>query len=258
LSLFYPGYLINNSLTVYYFFYYWFYNLGFHLILIPFGFLIAPKNIRKVFIIFLSLFVVANLFKFSSEIAANHKFINYFIIIGAMFSSYSLVWLWKKKTILKPVVVIITFFLIFSGIIDFFPIYNDRKIALADYPINADIKWIKDNTPPDTIFLNTDYLYTTASLAGRKIFLGWPYFSWSQGYDTNQRGVIRNLILMANNKIYACNLLQQNGIDFIEVSHITPNADNPALSDMYINNFNIVYKNNTSKYAIISVRESCR
>ena len=66
--------------------------------------------------------------------------------------------------------------MIFGGIIDFFPIYNDTKIELPDYRLNQDSFWIKNNTKPNSIFLNTTYLYDPASLAGRKIFMGWPYF----------------------------------------------------------------------------------
>jgi hypothetical protein len=255
---FYPGYLINNDLNFYSFFHYWFYNLGLHLILIPIGFLIASKNIRKIFISFFSLFVIANLFRFSPEIAANHKFINYFMIIGAMFSSYVLVTIWRKKDILKPVVLVAVFFLVISGVIDFFPIFNDSRLALADYPANADIKWVKENTPGNAVFLNTDYLYTPASLAGRKIFLGWPYFSWSQGYDTNQRGTIRNAILTADSKAYACSLLNHNKIDFIESMPIALNPDNPALSNTYAQNFVFVYKNITNGYCILNVKKSCQ
>ena len=255
---FYPGYLINNNLTFNNFFHYWFYNIGLHLLLIPLGFFIAPKPIRKIFIVFLSLFIFANLFKFSSEIAANHKFFNYFMIVGVMFSARALTWLWNKKTLLKPVAVVLTFFLILSGIIDFFPIYNDNKLPLADYNINPDIKWIKENTPTNAVFLNTDFLYTTSSLAGRKIFLGWPYFAWSQGYDTNQRGTIRNLILTTDNKNYACALLKQNKIDFIEVSPVAPNPDNPAISTMYFDSFVSVYKNPVNGYRILNVQKSCQ
>jgi hypothetical protein len=256
--VFFPGYLINNNLSFSSFLNYWFYNLGLHLLFIPLGFLIAPKGIKKIFIAFFSLFIVANLFKFSPEIAANHKFINYFMIIGVMFSSCFLVWVWNKKIFLKPLILPVVFFLVFSGIVDFFPIHNDTKIVLADYSINPDVKWVKENTPPNTVFLNTDYLYTASSLAGRKNFLGWPYFSWSQGYDTNKRGEIRNLILTTNNKNLACSLLKQNKIDYIETLPITPSTDNPSMSDMYIKKFIVVYQDKTNGYKIFNVKKSCR
>ena len=86
-----------------------------------------------------------------------------------------------------------------SGIIDFFPIYNDNRISLVDYPVSKDIRWIMDNTPANSVFLNSQYLYDPVSLAGRKIFLGWPYFPWSAGYDTQTRDDLRKKLLNSDN-----------------------------------------------------------
>jgi hypothetical protein len=251
-----PGYLVTN-LDIYNFINYWWQNLGLNLIFIPFGFFLAAKNERKILISFSILFIIGNLFQFSTEIAANHKFFNLFIIVGAMFSAYFLHILWKKHNFFKPIVIIFMFLLIFSGIIDFFPIYNDHLITLTDYPVNRDITWIMKNTKTDSVFLNTQYLYDNASLSGRRIYLGWPYFAWSQGYDTNIRGYIRNEILTATNKNYSCGLLRQNNIDYIEVSPIIPNADNPQISKTFMTDFISVYKNSTSEYNLLSVKKSC-
>src|SRR5581483_1294733 len=137
-SFFHPGYLIFDQLTPQKFIWYWFNNLGLHFIFIPIGFLIAGKKAKKILLCFLALFIVGNLFQFSVEIAANHKFFNYFMIIGAMFSAYSITYLFKRSDFLKPLTVAVVFFLIFSGVIDFFPVYNDSKIALTDYPKDPD------------------------------------------------------------------------------------------------------------------------
>jgi hypothetical protein len=76
---------------------------------IPLGFIIAAKNEKKILLSFLSLFIIGNLFQFSPEIAANHKFFNFFIIAGGMFSAYFLHFLWKKNNSLKPFVIVFTF-----------------------------------------------------------------------------------------------------------------------------------------------------
>ncbi len=242
-----PGYLISDRLTLYSFLNYWFYNLGLHILLIPFGFLIALKTQRKVFVSFLILFIIANIFQFSVEIAANHKFINLFMIIGVMFSSYFLIWLWKKRNFLKPVVLFFILLLTFSGIIDFFPIYNDNKVILTDYPKNKDVSWIIKNTPKDSIFLNSSYLYTPASIAGRKIFLGWPYFAWSQGYDTNKRDKIRKEILGSSNIDDACDKLNEYNLKYIE---LTKNIDENFNFDFFDSNFKKVYENQLTQYYI--------
>lgn len=252
------GYLISGNLTPQNFINYWFANLGLHFILIPFGFIFSPLKSKKILIAFLTLFIIGNLFQFSVEIAGNHKFFNYFMIFGNMFSAYFLIYLWKKKIILRILVCILIFSLIFSGIIDFFPIYNDAKMKLEDYPVNKDILWIIGNTPPNTIFLNSTYLYDSASLAGRKIFFGWPYFAWSAGYDTSSRGAEITKILGEEDRNIMCKLLKKNNISYIEVNMGRSLDTNlPEISDSILGNFSSIYSNPKNNYNIYQVSKNC-
>src|SRR5581483_3353768 len=244
-----PGYLISGKLTLVTFLYYWFFNLGLHSIFMILGFLFAPKRIRKLFLCFLILFIVGNTFQFSVEMAANHKFFNYFMLIGNMFSAYSLIYLWERKKIFKPLVIVSVLLLIFSGIIDFFPVANDGKFTLQDYQQNEEINWIKENTPKNAVFLNSSYLYHPASLAGRKIFLGWPYFAWSQGYDTTGRDMVLRKMLNPSSEKDLCSLLKENDISYVSIEKYPKNSDF-SINFNFFNSFQALYsaKNGTSIY----------
>lgn len=248
------GYLVTN-LNIINFINYWFQNLGLHFLLIPLAFVFTDKNSRRILISFFTLFLIGNLFQFSPEIAANHKFFNYFMIIGIMFSAYFLVKLWNKKLFLKPLIIIIFLFLVLSGILDFFPIKNDTKITLPDYPVNKDISWIIKNTNPKSIFLNTQYLYDDASLAGRKIFLGWPYFAWSQGYDTLSRDNLRKSLLNTNDKIYFCKNALENKISYVEIN--TNYQSIVVNKEFFNNNFIKSYENKSNLLTIYKIGNSC-
>lgn len=234
---FHIGYLVEN-LNIQSFLNYWIQNLGLHLFLIPLALIVASRFQRKIFFSFLTLFIVGNIIQFSPEIAANHKFFNYFIVVGAMFSAYFLSYLWNKRKVFKPVVMILIFFLTFSGIIDFFPIANDSKIALADKN-DPDVQWIINNTPSDSVFLNTDYFMDKASVAGRKIFLGWPYFAWSQGYDTDSRDSLRKIMLNSDNYSQFCKNANEHDLDFAEI-----NETEITNFSFFESNFDKVYSNN--------------
>lgn len=250
------GYLITNQLSIFNFFQYWFMNLGLSIILIPIGFAIAPKLAKKILIAFVSLFLIGNLFQFSPEIAGNHKFFNVFLIIGNMYSAFLLVQAWGKLKLFRPTVIIVIFFLILSGIIDFFPIKNDGFISLPDYPKNPDIQWIIKNTPKDAIFLNTSYLYNSASLAGRKIFLGWPYFAWSLGYNTQERSnQIKNFFILRNKK-NICIFLQNNKLDYISLEK--PSEDFSFDPKFWQVNFEPIYANGKSNLVIYSTKNICK
>lgn len=253
-----PGYLISNNLNIENFIKYWFNNLGLHLILAPLGFIFAPKISKKILLAFIPILIIGNTLQFSPEMAGNHKFFNYFMLLGVMFSAYFLVYLWKHKRILKFSVPILFFLLIFSGIIDFFPIMNDQKITLTDYPINKDVNWIKESTPPDSVFLNSSYIYDPASVAGRKIFLGWPYFAWSAGYNTDVRKQILSQILGSNSLDGLCKLLQENHIDYLEIQNLENRTlEVPKVSSIFSEKFIPLYINIDEEYAIYSVSENC-
>jgi len=190
--------------------------------------------------------------------AGNHKFFNAFLIIGNMYSAFLLIKLWGKFKLFRPVVIITIFFLIFSGIIDFFPIKNDGFMTVSDYPKNPDIQWIIKNTPKDAVFLNSTYLYNPASLAGRKIFMGWPYFSWSLGYDTYRRGNEMKQILGVTEKQTACKLLKQKKINYVEIQlQEPPDSDIPIISDIYRKEFHEIYSDTVKNYSIYDVSKNC-
>lgn len=248
------GYLVEK-LDIISFLNYWFQNFGLHIILIPLGSIVASKVSRKVFLSFLSLFIVANVLQFSPEIAANHKLINFFMILGGMFSAYFLYFLWVKKHVFKPFVVIIILILTLSGIIDFFPILNDGKITLNDYPVNKNVSWIINNTKKDAVFLNNQYLYNDASIAGRKIFLGWPYFAWSQGYNTQKRDDIRKALLNTKNLEYFCTESLKYKLNYVDID--LGSDDAVVNKEFFDNNFKKVYENINDKFIIYHINSKC-
>lgn len=255
--LFNPGYLTSTDFDLYTFGLHWAMNLGLHFLLIPVGLFLSSWKQRKIFLAFFASFIVGNIFQFSPDIAGNHKFFNFFMLIGNMFSAYSLYRIWKWKIVFRPLVIIFVFLLILSGIIDFFPVYNDKKITLVDYPNNPDVEWIMKNTPPNSVFLNTQYLYSPESLAGRKVFLGWPYFAWSAGYDTHKRGQIRDEILASVSEEHVCRLLKKNNISYIEISSVDLNSpDQPKIPNVFKKYFTLEYMNNGIE--IYNVHKSCK
>lgn len=251
-----PGYLIFNNLSVGNFISYWFFNLGLHLALIPCGFLLAPAKAKKILLAFIPVFIIGNTLQFSPEMAGNHKFFNYFMLAGSMFSAYFLVYLWNHKQILKPLVLILSFFLIFSGIVDLFPIVNDHKITLKDYPVSEDVNWIKQSTPPDSVFLNSVYIYDSASLAGRKIFLGWPYFAWSAGYDTQKRTDQIKAFFKETDPQKLCQFLIDEKINFISLSE--PSEDFPFDPKFWKNNFQPIYYNADNNFTVYNQATICQ
>lgn len=247
------GYLTPEPVELLSFLNYWTLNIGLHLVLIPVGFLLATKKAKKIFIAFFSFFIIGNVFQFSPEMAANHKFFNYFMLIGGMFSAYTIFRIWKKNIFLKLSACVLVFFLILSGVMDIFPIYNDTKASINDYQKNPDISWIKTHTPQEAVFLNTSYFLPSESLAGRKIFLGWPYFAWSQGYDTNTRSLDVKNMLSSNNKLQVCSFLQRNNLYGIILTQ--ESQDFPYSKEWFLSNFKPAYT--STENIVIYAKNNC-
>ncbi|MEK7573390.1 MAG: hypothetical protein AAB531_03090 [Patescibacteria group bacterium] len=254
------GYLTMPPATIYSIFIYWFYNFGLLILLLPLGFLIVKKKVAVHIIPLIILFSVANIFQLSKDIINNHKFFNFFIIVGNMYAANFLFVLWNKNKRFvisrKIIVIILFFFMIFSGVIDLAVIKNDSKIGVIDYPKNRDITFILKRTKPEDIVLNYTSLYHPASLAGRSIFYGYSYFAWSYGYDTANREAIYLQIYRSNNKEVACSLLKKNKISYIELNNTPDEYIKPNL-DLWENEFTRIYQNEESKFSLYDVKKSC-
>jgi hypothetical protein len=252
-----PGYLVE-PLTLKSFLSYWFLNLGIGIFVALVGIFLADKNQRKIFLPFLALFIVGNLFRFTPEIAANHKFFNLFLIGMNLFSAFALCLLWKKGVFGKIVFIVALLLLTLSGLIDLFPILNDSYVRIPDYQKNATSLFILKHTPGSATFLNSSLLYDPASLAGRKIYLGWPYFSWSAGYDTDSRFRTLKTILEGKDKQATCSLLTAEGIDYIEIQKPTVIEDVLPNYQLFSKEFSLIYSLPEAGLSIYDVEASCK
>jgi hypothetical protein len=172
-----------------------------------------------------------------------------------MLCAFTVYKFWRITIATKIVTLLIIFFMTLSGIIDFFPIKNDQHMTISDYPKNSDILWIMNNTAKDSVFLNTSYLYDNASLSGRKIFMGWPYFSWGLGYDTHKRYPLMTDILSSTDKNYICTQLIKNNLSFVYLTN--PYGDFKFDSGFWEKNFKYVYQNPNTKYTIFRTIDIC-
>jgi hypothetical protein len=258
---FYPGYLVDYPLTISKIVLFWIENLGLYSIFIPAGIALANREVRKLLgVPLLVLFIVPNLFRFSPDMINNHKFFNFAIIIGSMFTAYVLVSLWSVRARIlgvfsKGIAVIAFFFLTLSGVIDFFPILNESKGSLADIPANKSAAFFANETPPDAVVLNSYWFYHPASIAGRPIFSGYSYFTWSYGYDQTLREKYQTDIFRSRTLSDACRLLRINDISYVELSDHPENYVQPNWE--LWKSLQLTFRDDTSNLTVFDVREIC-
>jgi len=220
-----PGYLARTTHVVLF----WWQNLGAHMILIPLGLVFASRAIRSRFgLPLLALFILPNLFRFSPDMINNHKFFNFFLILGSMFSAYAVVRIGQMRLVGRIGQICLIFLLTLSGIIDFFPVINDYKGSIADVVASPDAQFFATQTKPADVVANSTWFYHPASLAGRSIYSGYTYFTWSYGYDQVMRETTLRAIYEAPTRQTLCHLLTQHSIALVELnqrpeSYLAPN-----------------------------------
>jgi hypothetical protein len=251
-----PGYLAHHPLTWQTLVTFWFQNLGLHMVLAPFGLLLSPKKVKKLLLVpLLLLFLLPNVFRFSTDMINNHKFFNFFIILAGMFSAFAIIRIGRIRHIGPICLIGCIFFLTLSGFIDFFPVINDNQGGLVDIQGNPDAHYFLDHTPKDAIVADSYWFYHPASLTGRSIYSGYTYFTWSYGYDQGKREQQLIHVYRATSQDNLCKLLTQDNISYIELSahpeaYLQPNM-------VLWNNLVPVYKNPDTGLRIYETNKIC-
>jgi DNA-binding beta-propeller fold protein YncE len=195
------------------------FTFGAKWLLIALALIFATSLQRRFFLAVLSLLAVAFCFQFTIEVLANQKFIHIWVIIANLFVAFALWRLWHFSlggTTLpgKFAAVLTTLLIIPGGIIDFFPVHNTGWSEVT-YKNDALIDWLKKNTTPREIFLTDRFVNHPILMAGRRVFYGWPYYSWGAGYDASKRDRVYTALFEGRDPWKVYHLLKENGIKYV-------------------------------------------
>jgi DNA-binding beta-propeller fold protein YncE len=226
--------------------------VGFKWLLVLVALVFANRLQRRFFVAGLILVALTFLFQLSPDILNNNKVLNIWIVVINLFAAYGLYRLWMMKTPAiagRIAAIVLTVAVIIGGVIDFFPIHNVKaaEVELMNDPLT---NWVRTNTKPDAVFLSDRYVWHPILLAGRKIFFGWPLFTWSAGYDVTKRDVIYRRMFKSNDVAEVYRLLKENGIDYIAYDDGVRHMDiltNPN-EQVYAKNFPRVWEDTQRRY----------
>ena len=167
------------------------FTFGFKWLLIALALLFATRLQRRVFVAVSGLLLVAFSFQFTTEVLANQKFFHIWLVIVDLFVALALWRLWRLSlagtTLPGKLAAILLFILVIpGGLIEFLPIHNTYwgEVVYKNDPL---IEWLMKETKPRDIFLTDRFVTHPILMAGRRVFYGWPYYSWGAGYDSTKR-----------------------------------------------------------------------
>lgn len=239
-----PGFMVANYLTLLSFSKYWFANLGFSLLFFVFGLWKVGRDKRLIFILFLPLFIIPNIFQFTRDIFDNHKFFNLWIISFYFYASFGIVYLFRKSIYFKFLISIILFIILIPGFLNFLVIKNDVKAEIADYQSYAITRFIQEKIPNNKLVLTNGEIYDPASIAGKKTYLGRSHYIFLYGGDPEKRLEVSRAIFKTKNNKYLNQLLMQEEISYIIIYKDAFAKNSVQVDKDQFKNFQLIYEDN--------------
>jgi len=188
------------------------------LLLVGIALLAGTWTHLRIFLAFAGLVAMAFLVQFSVEVLANHKFIQTWLIVANLFVAYALVRLWRARRALRVparlAVISLVVVIVAGGVIDLIPVKNQR---IYEVGLTGDrlYEWVRTETRPNDVFLSDLFVVHRILLAGRRLYLGWPYYAWSAGYAAPQREQVYRDLFGLRSPRELVRRLQAAGIDFV-------------------------------------------
>jgi len=202
------------------------------------------KNIHKFLMACFSMPIIfAFAVSLTPDIAVNHKYIMMAIMLLDIYAAAFLVGLFGKKDICYSILgVIAAICLTFTGLFEFVILSrkntDERSIQYAYEDEITD--WIWNNADRKAIFLTANYylMYggrgNSVILSGAQLYNGWEYFSWSAGYDVDERDELEIAIYSARTSRELYEYVDEAGIDYIVVDRINRDSEMYELNERLI------------------------
>jgi DNA-binding beta-propeller fold protein YncE len=210
---------------------------------------------RRLFLALCTMYVMTFCLEMSLETLANHKYLNIWLIISNLFVAYGVWRLWKIKPrwlalITGPAASLVIAGIVVGGTIDLFAIHNCYWIQIK-YVGDPLVKWLRENTKPHDIFLSDRFVNHQILMAGRRLFYGWPSFSWGAGYDTNQRDQDYRQLFESTDPYAVLRLLYKHKIAYVAIDdslRINHEFIKRPNEELYKLNFPKVWEDKTNGY----------
>lgn len=258
--------------------FYWLMNLGILPVLVIGGIFLFIKNyhvsservipvldiLRSEKLIWLysalMIFVLGNVFKFSTDMFNNHKLFNYSVIVCNVYAALFIVHLYKKNgKIFSLVSFALVLLMTLSGFLNLLPLKNDTFVSVSDYTNDQTAQWVLENTQKEDRFINITYETHPITIVGRKIYWGWVNFQYTLGYDIKERRELLKKISRGKlSKSELCNSIDVNKFAYL---YLNPRdkifLDVPVRHDYFEDVLEKADGSSHLAYSIYDLRKSC-
>lgn len=123
------------------------------------------------------------------DVNVNHKYVMISYAFLTVFWGAAVARLFMGGIGKKLAAVFLAFCLTATGVYDFVVILKDNDRAhRVSVNLNSELTmWLKEHLDKDDLLLTPEYSMNEVTMSGAMLYLGWPYYAWSAGYDTYYR-----------------------------------------------------------------------
>lgn len=205
-------------------------------------------------------FVMPLIFAFTMsltpDINVNHKYIMITWAFLVMYWAQALGCLWKKGIPGKIGALLLAIFMTATGIYDFAIIIKDNdsghRVAVKEEgPLTI---WLEDNLDKKDLILTPEYSIHEVTMSGAMLYLGWPYYPWSAGYDTYDRAEKAVDIYTTGDKSLLSETVEKEGITYILYEEGMEFEQHPCREDVIASLYQCVYTSEDGRIRIYDTK----
>ena len=213
---------------------------------------LKDRRQRVLLISFLFPLIFAFCISLTPDIAVNQKYIMISYAFVAMFWGWAFVKLFQKGIWRKLAAVVLAICLTITGIYDFVIIVRDngpgRRVSVNLNSALTD--WLAENLTSEDLILTPEYSINEVTMAGVMMYMGWPYYAWSAGYDTYRRADIAKTIYSSTDENTVKKLVKQEKITYILFEDGMTFEETECREDTIAEAFRLVYQSEDGRIRI--------
>ena len=216
------------------------------------AFFLRERRQRAALVSFLFPLIFAFCMSLTPDIAVNHKYIMIAYAFLAIFWSFAVLKLFQRKIGGKIVAVLLAIALSITGIYDFVVILKDND---SGHRVTVNMKselteWLAEHLDHNDLILTPEYSINEVTMSGVMMYMGWPYYAWSAGYDTYDRAAKAKEIYNSTDAEAIKNLVKQEKITYILYEEGMQYEQEACREDTIASAFTLVYESEDGRIRI--------
>ena len=216
------------------------------------AFFLRERRQRAALVSFLFPLIFAFCMSLTPDIAVNHKYIMIAYAFLAIFWSFAVLKLFQRKISGKIVAVLLAIALSITGIYDFVVILKDND---SGHRVTVNMKselteWLAEHLDHNDLILTPEYSINEVTMSGVMMYMGWPYYAWSAGYDTYGRAAKAKEIYNSTDAEAIKNLVKQEKITYILYEEGMQYEQEACREDTIASAFTLVYESEDGRIRI--------